>query len=240
MAKYTKPTADQLQNLAYKQKTILELVGAGRLDYSTVNKALQNVIDNRSLMTFNWRVPNWWRTAHQQLDRARVLWGNKNLPEPPKAFVPQTPSEVLLLHVPDTFDNLWDMIVPPIGYRKRRFTYDDIRVVEGKVRFTEPVWLAFDTLHGSGISPMSLSDKSRLAGDEVLSAMIQFPHYASTWACIGDNSLLLSAYQVKIADNDWSDIPMIRRNLIAGEIILGSQSSRSRARNNTSPAVRVV
>ena len=60
-------------------------------------------------------VPTWWRTPEQQLARARQLWPNAVLPEPPKEFTPRTKSEVLLLHVPDTFDNLWNLVNAPEG-----------------------------------------------------------------------------------------------------------------------------
>ena len=53
-------------------------------------------------------MPSWYVSPEQQLARARQLWPNAVLPEPPKEFTPRTKSEVLLLHVPDSFDSLWD------------------------------------------------------------------------------------------------------------------------------------
>ena len=49
------------------------------------------------------------------------VWPGRELPEPPAVFTPRTKSEVLLLHVPDSFDSLWDKVDAPTGYTKYRW-----------------------------------------------------------------------------------------------------------------------
>ena len=105
-------------------------------------------------------MPSWYVSPEQQLDRARQLWPNAVLPEPPKEFTPRTKSEMLLLHVPDSFDSLWDKVVAPVGYTKYRWDgvksdRANLRLAPGKAEFTQPVWLAFDPEHGKGERPDS-------------------------------------------------------------------------------------
>jgi hypothetical protein len=99
--------------------------------------------------------PSWQASPERQLARAYELWPGIVLPEPPKEFR-RTKSEVLLLHVPDTFDSLWSKVVGPSGYTTYVRWEDerpDMRCVPRKQEFTEPIWLAFDPEHGRGEIP---------------------------------------------------------------------------------------
>ena len=145
-------TIEQLAGITAQHNEIVKRVGNGSLDPVAVKRALQDIIEGK-LPTLTWNPPTWWRTPEQQLERARRLWPNAVLPEPPKEFTPRTKSEVLLLHVPDSFDSLWDKVVAPTGYTKYRWEgvksdKRNLRLAPGKVEFTQPVWLAFDPEHG--------------------------------------------------------------------------------------------
>ena len=159
-------------------------------------------------------VPSWWRTPEQQLERARQLWPGRELPEPPEGFTPRTKSEVLLLHVPDTFDSLWDKVVAPEGYTKYRWEgvkadKRNLRLSPNKREYTEPVWLAFDPEHGKGERPDSFWGQADIAASEVFSALIQFPEWPLVWFN-GASAPNLSGYQLKY-DGNWSDVPYLDR-----------------------------
>ena len=154
----------------------------------------------------------------QQLARARQLWPNTVLPEPPKEFTPRTKSEVLLLHVPDTFDSLWDKVVAPtkdgVGYTKYQwegFKADkrNLRLSPNKREYTEPVWLAFDPEHGKGERPDSFWGQDDTAASEVFSALIQFPEWSLAWFN-GASAPNLTGYQLKY-DGNWSHVPYLQR-----------------------------
>ena len=159
-------------------------------------------------------LPSWYVSPEQQLARARQLWPNAVLPEPPKEFTPRTKSEVLLLHVPDTFDSLWDKVVAPDGYTKYRWDSvmadkRNLRLAPNKVEFTVPVWLAFDPEHGKGERPDSFWGQADIAASEVFSALIQFPEWSLAWFN-GASAPNLTGYQLKYNGN-WSDVPYLRR-----------------------------
>lgn len=160
-------------------------------------------------------VPSWYVSPEQQLARARQLWPNAILPEPPKELTPRTSSEVLLLHVPDSFDSLWDKVDAPTGYTKYRWEgvktdKRNLRLSPNKREYTEPVWLAFDPEHGKGKRPDSLWGQSNLAASEVFSALIQFPEWSLSWFN-GASAPNLSGYQVKY-DGNWSNVPYLHRS----------------------------
>lgn len=154
--------------------------------------------------------PTWWRTPEQQLERARQLWPNTVLPEPPKEFTPRTKSEVLLLHVSDSFDSLWGKVVAPTGYTKYRWEgvkadEQNLRLSPNKREYTEPVWLVFDPERGKGARPDSFWGQADVAASEVLSALIQFPDWSLSWFN-GASAPNLAGYQLKY-DENWSSVP---------------------------------
>lgn len=158
--------------------------------------------------------PSWYRTPEQQLERARQLWPGVNLPELPKDFVPRTETEVLLLHVADTFDSLWDKVVAPAGYTKSRWESvksdkRHLRLAPNVPNRTKPVWLGFDPEFGKGERPDSLWGRSDLAASEVFSALIQFPDWPLAWFK-GASAPNLAGYQLKYG-TDWSDVPDVNR-----------------------------
>lgn len=202
---------EQLVGVSEQCNKIIKRVGNGSLDPTAVERALQSIVEGKFIAS-TWSPPTWWRTPEQQLAKARKLWPSVTLPEPPVNFEPQTNTEVLLLHIPDTFNSLWDKVEPPAGYDKRSWRdikSGDLRLAPQKREFTEPVWLAFDPEHGKDMSPMLFWywGKSNLAASEVLSAVIQFPEWCLSW--LDDASIPnLSGYQLVHRQNDdWSLVP---------------------------------
>lgn len=161
-----------------------------------------------------WTPPNWWCTPEQQLERARQLWLDIVLPEPPKEFVARTKTEVLLLHVPRPFDELWRLIQAPTGYTKFRKNYvrsdkRHLRLAKNVVSRTEPVWLGFDPEANKGKRPDWLWGQSDLASYEVLSALIQFPDWPLGWFK-GASAPNLNGFQIKYR-RKWTVVPGVRR-----------------------------
>ena len=207
-------TIEQLAGITSQHNEIVKRVGNGSLDPIAVKRALQDIIEGKLPPMQNWNPPTWWRTPEQQLVRARQLWPNAVLPEPPKEFTPRTKSEVLLLHVPDSFDSLWDKVDAPTGYTKYRWDSvksdkRNLRLAPNKVEYTEPVWLAFDPERGKGERPDSFWGQADLAASEVFSALIQFPEWSLAWFN-GASAPNLSGYQLKY-DGSWSRVPCLRR-----------------------------
>lgn len=206
-------TIEQLAGITSQHNEIVKRVGNGSLDPVAVKRALQDIIEGK-LPTMTWNPPTWWRTPEQQLARARQLWPNTVLPEPPKEFTPRTKSEVLLLHVPDSFDSLWEKVVAPEGYTKYRWEgveadKRNLRLSPNKREYTQPVWLAFDPEHGKGERPDSFWGQADIAASEVLSALIQFPEWPLAWFN-GASAPNLSGYQLKY-DGNWSNVPCLTR-----------------------------
>lgn len=204
-------TIEQLVGITAQHNEIVKCVGNGSLDPTAVKRALQGIIEGK-FVALVWNPPTWWRTPEQQLERACQLWPNAVLPEPPEEFMPRTKSEVLLLHVPDTFDSLWDKVVAPTGYTKYRWENvksdkGNLRLAPNKVEYTEPVWLAFDPGRGRSESPDSFWDYPDTAASEVFSALIQFPEWLHTWRN-GASTPILTGYQLKNGE-DWSNVPYL-------------------------------
>ena len=205
---------EQMMGMIGQWDEIVKRVAGGSLDPVAVKRALQDIIEGK-LPTLTWNPPTWWRTPEQQLERARQLWPNAVLPEPPKEFTPRTKSEVLLLHVPDTFDSLWDKVVAPEGYTKYRgegvkADKRNLRLAtKGGESYVVPVWLAFDPERGKGKRPDSFWGQADTAASEVFSALIQFPDWPLAW--FNDASAPnLTGYQLKY-DENWSFVPCLRR-----------------------------
>ena len=234
-------TIEQLAGITSQHNEIVKRVGNGSLDPTAVKRALQDIIEGKLPPMQNWNPPTWWRTPEQQLARARQLWPNAVLPEPPKEFTPRTKSEVLLLHVPDTFDSLWDKVVAPTGYTKHRWESvkadkRNLRLSPNKREYTEPVWLAFDPEHGKGERPDSFWGQADIAASEVFSALIQFPEWSLAWFN-GASAPNLTGYQLKY-DGNWSRVPYPLR--WGGDRRLGLRGSWADRRRGrwSSPSVR--
>ena len=187
-------------------------------------------------------VPTWWHTTiGQQFARARQLWPNAVLPEPPKEFTPRTKSEVLLLHVPDTFDNLWNLVDAPTCYTKYRgedvkSDKRNLRLAPNKVEFAQPVWLAFDPERGKGERPDSFWGQADTAASEVFSALIQFPEWSLAWFN-GASAPNLTGYQLKY-DGNWSLVPYLFRRDDDRQLRLNVFWAGDRAGLWSSPSVR--
>lgn len=166
-------------------------------------------------------LPSWYVSPEQQLERARQLWPGMDLPEPPKEYELLSAAEVLLLHVPDTFDGLWDKVEAPAGFAKKLSSdlkpdRRNLRMTPGKALHSRPSWLAFNTEYGAGVAPSHLWPKATdLAGPEVLSALIQFPNWCLSWLRASGSQLRhigadpnLSGYQM-IHQGRWDYVPRI-------------------------------
>ena len=235
-------TIEQLAGITSQHNEIVKRVGNGSLDPTAVKRALQDIIEGKLPLMQNWNPPTWWRTPEQQLARARQLWPNAVLPEPPKEFTPRTKSEVLLLHVPDTFDSLWDKVVAPDGYTKYRWEgvkadKRNLRLAPNKVEYTEPVWLAFDPEHGKGERPDSFWGQADLAASEVFSALIQFPEWSLAWFINGASAPNLTGYQLKY-DGNWSGVPFLVRWVDDRQLELIGSWAVGRGAGWSSPSVR--
>lgn len=190
-------------------------------------------------------VPSWYVSPEQQLARARQLWPNAVLPEPPKEFTPRTKSEVLLLHVPDSFDSLWDKVDAPqkdgVSYTKYRWDgvksdKRNVRLSPNKREYTEPVWLAFDPEHGKGARPDSFWGQADIAASEIFSALIQFPEWSLAWFN-GASAPNLSGYQLKY-DGSWSHVPYLNRWDYVRQLKLRGDWADGRDGHWSSPSVR--
>ena len=234
-------TIEQLTGITAQHNEIVKRVGNGSLDPVAVKRALQDIIEGK-LPTLTWNPPTWWRTPEQQLVRARQLWPNAVLPEPPKEFMPRTKSEVLLLHVPDTFDSLWDKVVAPEGYTKYRWEgvkadKQNLRLAtKGGESYVVPVWLVFDPEHGKGERPDSFWGQADIAASEVFSALIQFPEWPLAWFN-GASAPNLSGYQLKY-DGNWSHVPYLNRWDDGRQLKLRGRWADHRDDRWSSPSVR--
>ena len=233
-------TIEQLAGITAQHNGIVKRVGNGSLDPVAVKRALQDIIEGK-LPTLTWNPPTWWRTPEQQLERARQLWPNAVLPEPPKEFTPRTESEVLLLHVPDTFRSLWDKVVTPTDYTKYRWggvktDKRNLRLAPNKVEFAVPVWLAFDPEHGKGERPDSSWGQADIAASEVFSALIQFPEWSLAWFN-GASAPNLTGYQLK-HDGNWSGVPYLDRWGDVRQLRLNDYWAGIRNGHWSSPSVR--
>ena len=234
-------TIEQLAGITSQHNEIVKRVGNGSLDPTAVKRALQDIIEGKLPPMQNWNPPTWWRTPEQQLARARQLWPNAVLPEPPKEFTPRTKSEVLLLHVPDSFDSLWDKVDAPTGYTKYRWEgvksdKRNLRLAPNKVEFAQPVWLAFDPERGKGERPDSFWGQADTAASEVFSALIQFPEWSLAWFN-GASAPNLTGYQLKY-DGNWSNVPYLFRWDGDRQLLLGGLWAVNRDGRWSSPSVR--
>lgn len=233
--------AQQLVGITAQHNEIVKRVGNGSLDPTAVKRALQAVIEGKLPAVANWNPPTWWRTPNQQIERARELWPCAVLPEPPKEFTPRTKSEVLLLHVPDSFDSLWEKVVVPAGYAKYRSVgvksdTRNLRLAPNKREYTEPVWLAFDPEHGKGERPDSFWGQADIAASEVFSALIQFPEWSLAWFS-GASAPNLSGYQLKY-DGNWSAVLCLYRWDDVRQLLPGDRWAGHRNDEWSSPSVR--
>jgi hypothetical protein len=234
-------TIKQLVGITSQHNEIVKRVGNGSLDSATVKRALQDIIEGKLSQMQNWNPPTRWRTPEQQLEHARQLWPNAVLPAPPKEFAPRTSSEVLLLHVPDSFDSLWDKVDAPTGYTKYRwngFKSDkrNLRLAPNRVEFAVPVWLAFDPEHGKGERPDSFWGQGDIAAGEVFSALIQFPEWSLMWLN-GASAPHLTGYQLKY-DGNWSRAPCLSLWDGDRQLTLSDDWAGDRGGRWSSPSVR--
>ena len=235
---------DKLFSVQARQNEIWRRLKAGSLNIDDVLAATQGILDGIypiKLPTTHDAInqPSWHRTPAQQLARARQLWPDVVLPEPPVDFVPRSKTEVLLLHVPLSFDQLWEAITPPAGYSKWRSDYvlaGKLRLAPGVPTRTTAVWLGFDPEHGKGERPDQLWGNPELAASEVLSAVIQFPDWPLSWFN-GASAPNLSGFQLEYSGK-WLRVPCLIRWGVDRQLELrGSDAGHARG-SWSSPVVR--
>ena len=230
-------TIEQLAGLTSQHNEIIKRVCNGTLDPVVVKRELQRIIEGKSIASVWDDMPTWWRTPEQQRKRARQLWPHAVLPEPPKKFVPRTESEVLLLHVPDTFDNLWRMVMAPKGYTKYdAISGQQLRLTANKREFIEPVWVAFDPEHGKGEDANSFQYRADIAASEVFSALIQFPEWSLAWSSITP-APDLTGYKLRDTGS-WTCVPSLLRLDGIRQLTLGWRLGGSKNVRSASPSVR--
>ncbi|HYG84065.1 MAG TPA: hypothetical protein VD907_04250 [Verrucomicrobiae bacterium] len=237
-------TPEQLSRLHAQVSELVTGVHSGSLDPDRTLVALQAILETRNpenitaVISDTTNTPSWYISPKRQLEKAAQLWPAAALPAPPEQFVPLTTSEVLLLHVPDTFENLWCNITPPPGYTKRNGGAGRKRKLNPAPnirRHEEPVWLAFDPEHGKGKPPQELWGNPRLASTEVLSALIQFPDWCLAWGNSASPPSLSGCRCRRLS------VPFLGRNDMYGELVIEYdyvQIGREKLNNHASPSVR--
>lgn len=199
------------------------------------------IVSNRYLDSA-WAAPRWYRGPKCQLARARQLWPNAVLPQGLlEVFTPRTKYEVLLLHVPDSFDSLWDKVGAPAGYDKYRWGYTKsdrahLRLSPSKRPYTQPVWLGFNPERGKNERPDSFWVQGDCAASEVLSALIQFPDWCLAWS-VDSSAPNLSGYQLKYYRR-WLGVPCIDLWANSRQLALYGNWAGSSCKRWASPSVK--
>lgn len=232
-------TIEQLTGITSQHNEIVKRVGNGSLDASDVKRALQNIIEGKLPTNPDWSPPVWWRTPEQQLARARQLWPDAVLPEPPEGFIRQTKTEVLLLHVPDSFDSLWNKVDAPTGYTKYRWSgvksdNRNLCLSPNTREYTEPVWLAFDPEYGKGERP-PFWGKADIAASEVFSALIQFPEWPLEWP---NDASSPSLYGYRLKYKGAGYVPCVLLSTNDRQLELEAVMAAWSTDGNSSPTVR--
>lgn len=189
--------------------------------------------------------PEWYRDPEQQLRAAYLMWKNDiALPEPPDSFTPATETEVLLLHVQKSFDELWHRVSPPSKWRKECWqgilpNEQNLRVAPGKRVYTNALWLAFDPERNKDTPVDKLWGDPGLAGIEVLSAAVEFPDWVSSWG-IGF-CMNLAGCQLNCTGS-WTSVPyLVASNDATGpRLVLSGHPAGNKIGNCASPSVRPV
>lgn len=239
-------TIEQLVGFAAQYNKIVERVHSGALDGAAVRRALQDIIEGKS-GTLAHNPPPWWRKPEQQLARARELWPGTELPEPPARFAPLTKTEVLLLHVPASFEVLWRFVAAPDGYEKFRdrglwSNSAHLRLTPNALKHDEPVWVAFDPEYGVDRPPYYVWDDMRhhVASSEVLSALIQFPDWPLAWLH-GAAAPHIAGYRYAGLNATWSRCLYLRCHVVpVNRLGLYQDSASLHSKNWASPSVRVL
>lgn len=171
-------------------------VEQGLLDPKEAVQAIRDASNGRFRAMRSWCMPDWWRTYKLQIQRASLVWPNRNIPDPPELFVGRTSTEVPVLHVPDDPSFIWSQIETR-GFDKRcGIDFGKLIINPYKQVFDKPVWLAIDVEHGRGKSVGKYRGRSDLAGIEVLSAMLQFPGWFEHWFVKGAAAPILGGYRL--------------------------------------------
>ncbi|MEP7205190.1 MAG: hypothetical protein ABI716_03290 [Candidatus Saccharibacteria bacterium] len=212
--------------------------------------------------------PTWWVSPEGQIDRIITflgLYGDgqgflaTDIPPIPD-FIPQTPSEVLLLTVilPDkdgvagtqlTHDAWWNFVRLPDGFAKRRpqirwGTISEplfMKLVPGIRHLPGIKWVAFDPVAHRDKSPGWLRQKPArvvtLAHAEVLMAMALFPDWIATWNGQDSPYPVMSGYMFNDGVS-WGNVPGVWGDYRSRVIRLDIIPDYTIPRGSSSPAVR--
>jgi hypothetical protein len=239
----TSVTTNQLFSLVRRQQQVLRHVEDGGLTIENALVGTQGILDGiYPPLRQPTSLPDWYEQPEQQVARvvkslARfgvtggMIYIPSDIPPIPTNFVPRTSTEVLMLmvYLPDksrsmkgvrlTFDRLWGLVVPPVGYSKWRWESlksdsSNLRLLPGIEHRPGIRWVAFDPNTNQGKSPKSCWENpnsvSTLAGPEVLMAAWLFPKWVASWN--GDESPFanMAGYQFKW-ESAWQGCPCIYR-----------------------------
>lgn len=143
--------------------------------------------------------PFWYVTPEEQIKKVCSQFGisKKAIPPVPN-FVPETPTEILMLcvylegeyGVRDTFKKLWSVIEPPFGFEKTHWSgfnvgRNHMRLADGVPRRYGVQWVGFDPCANLNKTVYDLWENENIAKNlahcEVLMAMFLFPDWIVSW-----------------------------------------------------------
>jgi hypothetical protein len=265
-----KGEVDKLCALAARQGEIFKRVRNGGLSIDVALAGTQGILDGIYPTKAEYQPPSWYVGPESQAKRVQQLLDRTGcvvpIPAPPARFEPCTSTEVLMLAVYLSYDNLhleagverthkvwWDFIVPPKGHTKARWEEfktdpDHLRLVpdrtnpEGIKKHHHGVrWIAFDPNANQGKSPRSCWNDPQiataLASAEVLMALALFPRWALSWNGASSPYPNMSGYQY-YDGKGWNMTPCIVAQ--EGKVLLKLTAMPANSPNATAanPTVR--
>lgn len=218
----------QLYQLANQQGEIFKRVRNGGLSIENALAGTQGILDGiyPTKKMSEYQQPAWYVGPESQSKRVQQLLDQVgcvvSIPEAPANFTPKTSTEVLMLAVYLSCDNLhvvagvertnkvwWDFIIPPKGYTKYRWEGFKSDPENLRLATNRPVvrrhrhgmrWVAFDPSANRGVSPRSCWNNSEvvttLASAEILMAAALFPRWALSWNGESSPYPNMTGYQV--------------------------------------------
>lgn len=153
------------------------------------------------------------KAAFEQAERAYRLFG-VSIPDCKLNFASFASDDQVLLHIPGPMHKLW-YVVPSLealgGYRRDYWSVDSdlVSLAPGVLERTDSVWLRFNSGHGRGQSASENWGNPRLAGPEVLSALIHYPEWALSWSS-SVPAPILGGYRVN--HEKGLSVPYLRRD----------------------------
>lgn len=191
------------------------------------------------------RFPDWWEGYEAQMEEARQRYPGVEIPEPPQIFVPWTMTEIPLLHVQCSFEEMLAAVPVPDDWAPSAIAAE---VVIGNMRGLasgmgyskkRAVWLGFDYASYPGVAPQAIPLRPRkLAGREIFSALTQFPGWLPTWQKTNPSSdFLLSGWRYRDKFGE-SMVPAL--SVISNHLRLVGREDNRHYHWQFSPTVRLL